>query len=375
MKTKKILITYEIPYPRFDGVSNALKNLQPYFVEHNINVLLVLPKPTVRPAIQHKPYRSLEVPGVVFPAYLDCTFGLPLLSSGELLERFMPDLVHALAPFALGRSVIAASRGMNIPTVGTFTTNIPEFCPYYGLGMLRPLMWKTYKLIHNQCDINLAPSEVVKKEMDGHGISNTSVWGRGIDIVRFSPDKRSDAVRQYLTQGHPRRKILLYVGRLSKEKNLVALYKAVKGLKNVHTVIVGDGPYRKHLESLFSEENCTFTGFLDGDELATAYSSADLFVTPSLTEGFANVVLESLASCIPAVGFDSNGVAELIINSGGGLLAEPQNHLDLREKIIAILESPSLADRLSMKGRAYAKMRTWDQCFRELLQYYESLIM
>ncbi len=374
MQSLKVLISYDIPYPRFDGVSNLLRNLHGYFARNNLDVLLVCPRDKHCFQNKYPEYKTVRISGIRLPGYRDCNFALPQFGLDGIIDAFNPQLIHALAPFALGSSVIGFAKRKRIPIIGTFTTNIPEYVSYYKLGFLKPFAWKTFSIIHNNCDVNLAPSNSIKAEMEKHGVLRAAVWGRGVNAKSFNPAKRSEAFRALMTSGHTQRKVILYVGRLSQEKNIRQLFEATRREKNIHTVFVGDGPQRLNLERMFAGENVTFMGFLEGEKLYQAYASADIFVIPSLTEGFANVVLESFSSGVPVVGFRSNGVADLILESNAGLLANSQSSEDLRKAIFTLIEDPALHKELSLRARNYALSKSWKRCFDDLVTYYAKLV-
>jgi glycosyltransferase involved in cell wall biosynthesis len=172
---------------------------------------------------------------------------------------------------------------------------------------------------------------------------------------------------------------VLYVGRLSFEKNLNALLTAHAALcaesgERAQLVLVGDGPARASLERETDPRHVTFTGYLRGEALATAYASADVFAFPSLTETFGQVVQEAMASGLPVVAFEAEGVRDLIRHGESGLLAPIGDVAAFTRALRALLSSPEQRERMGAHGRASAEQRGWDRVMDELVLTYERVI-
>src|SRR5262249_28366171 len=146
--------------------------------------------------------------------------------------------------------------------------------------------------MHNQAHLNLCPSEHTYRHLTQAGYLRLKVWSRGVDTQLFHPGQRNDAWRHRLTDGHPNATTLLFVGRLAHEKRIDWLRPVLDALPGLRLAIVGDGPARPYLQSVFADTPTVFLGALHGTELAQAYASADAFAFPSRSETFGNVVLE-----------------------------------------------------------------------------------
>ena len=168
-------------------------------------------------------------------------------------------------------------------------------------------------------ELNLCTSRATLETLQQHGIQRLQLWPYGIETDRFHPSKADDRWRWRLSGGHPDRVILLFVGRLAKEKTVERLLAAVRGQDHVALAIVGDGPLRARLERAFADTPTTFLGFLHGEELASAYASADIFALPSETETLGLVTLEAHASGLPVIAADSPAARELIRDGVDGL--------------------------------------------------------
>lgn len=215
------------------------------------------------------------------------------------------------------------------------------------------------------------------------GFEHLRIWPRGVDTTLFQPQQRSAELRSSWLQGRdqPENKaILLYIGRLSWEKNLRLLVQAYRGMdhQDCHLVIVGDGPARSAMQEELADSPVTFTGYLSGTSLATAYASSDIFAFPSRTETFGQVVLEAMASDLPVVGLDSDGVRDLVTTGQTGLLDKQSEIED--EQITsyrALLTSLTRnhIDRYMMGRAAHieAQRRSWPEAMNCLVEGYREV--
>jgi glycosyltransferase involved in cell wall biosynthesis len=279
-----------------------------------------------------------------------------------------------VTPSLLGIYGLHYARRHGLPAVASFHTNFASCLLYYGLGWAEPLGWRYMRWFYNQCAITLAPSRTVAEELRVRGIPNVTLWQRGVDRQRFSPSFRSQALRERIGAGGV--PVLLFVGRLAREKNLDDLVEAVRVLEQrgdrFKLVLAGDGPMRRELRGRLPQAH--FTGYVDGDALARWYGSADIFVLPSTIETFGNVVLEAFASGLPVVGVDRGGVRELITHGVNGLLAPPRAPAAFAELIHSLLVRPAEAARLGARARATAAHYRWPEVSRRLLATYRQLM-
>ncbi|TLY52287.1 MAG: glycosyltransferase family 1 protein, partial [Gemmatimonadetes bacterium] len=245
---------------------------------------------------------------------------------------------------------------------------------YYGLGPLEHLGLFLMRRFYNRCSATLAPSRTTAAELRAAGIRNVTLWWRGVDHRRFAPGFRSEALRSRAGAGDA--PVLLYVGRLAREKNLDYLVTAVHELEGRGTafrlVIAGEGPMRQELAARLPRAH--FTGHLRQDLLAAWYASADLFLFPSANETFGNVVLEAFASGLPVVGVSRGGVQELVRPGRNGFLAPADAPAVFAEITRALLERPALLARLSEHARATAARYRWPDVSRRLLACYQHVL-
>ena len=349
---RTVVMSTEVPLDTINGVNNALKNLFPLFTQKGIDVLIHSPHPK-------KGFKLPLYPGVRF------ALGFPSLFN-EITDNKRDVAVHAWAPFTLGFWLLDWADENHIPRVASFNTNIPKFLESYFtsfryLNSITKFAWFFFKSVHNMAQINLAPSDSVGIQMKEKRFKNVKTWTRGVDTELFNPEKRNDELRQKLTDGHPEKSIILYVGRLAKEKNLERIQLLISSLPQAQFVIVGDGPIKADLENKFAFKNVKFTGFLEGEELAEIYASSEIFLTPSFASG------------LPVVCFDAPGIKELVRESGAGFLAKYDDWEELRDNLLKLLNSQEIRKDFGLLGRNYSKTMSWEKRFQELLDFYRLL--
>jgi glycosyltransferase involved in cell wall biosynthesis len=203
--------------------------------------------------------------------------------------------------------------------VSTFHTNFHSYSRHYGIGWLQGSIERYLRWFHNRTAATLVPTPELAGQLASRGFRNVGVLSRGVDTALFHPGRRSPALRESwgATAHDP---VAIVVGRLAPEKNLELALQAFAAIRrhhpNARMVFVGDGPLRDTLARQHHE--CHFAGTQLGEALATHYASADLFLFPSLTETFGNVVSEALASGLPVVAFDYAAASSLITNGHNG---------------------------------------------------------
>ncbi|MDF9408874.1 MAG: GDP-mannose-dependent alpha-mannosyltransferase [Pelotomaculum sp. PtaB.Bin013] len=311
-----------------------------------------------------------------FPAYPECKIALPnYLKMCRQLDLFKPDLIHLVTQFSIGLCGLRYACSTSIPVISSYHTNFPQYLSYYRLAFLTPWVWKYFRWFHNKCLKNYCPSETTMKLLKENGIRNLDLCGSGVDIALFNPNKRSPAFISKI--GADNKTILLYVGRLAKEKDLDMLMEAVRVLNNsfqdICLVVTGDGPLTKTLKRN-APENVIFTGYLNGEELAEAYASSDIFVFPSTTETYGNVILEAMASGLPVVAPYSGGIQENLIDKYNGLTCRPRNYGDIVAAVTMLKENDQLREALGNQARTFALKKSWDKILGDLITDYFELV-
>ena len=281
-------------------------------------------------------------------------------------------------PGPMGLAALAISRILDIPIYGTYHTAFPQYAAELtGDSTMEELGWKLMVWFYNQLDIVYVPSMATGVELANKGIRQSKIrlYPRGIDINRFHPTSRNG----FWTSNYqlPEKSIkLIYVGRISKEKNLDVLTRAFNKLAflqpGLQLIVVGDGPYRHEMTKALEHTNAIFTGYLDGDDLVKAYASSDLFIFPSSTDTFGNVVLEAQASGIPVIVTDSGGPQENLIDGETGIIVPAHNDQAIIDAVLKICGSRSRMAKMKKNARNYMENRSFEAAFNKSWELYQS---
>jgi glycosyltransferase involved in cell wall biosynthesis len=286
-------------------------------------------------------------------------------------------LLHAATPGPLGLTALGISMIMNVPIIATYHTDLPQYAQYLtGDGTISDLVWRYLVWYYQQMDMILVPSGATANELAEKGIRREKIrlFPRGVDIDRFHPSKAAACDQLPESQSMFR---LLYVGRISKEKDLEILAKAFKRLAadidDSQLIIVGDGPYREEMQRELEGFNCLFTGYVLGDELAALYAACDAFVFPSTTDTFGNVVLEAQASGIPVIVTDQGGPCENIIPGETGLVVNGRCPEALEAAMRVLHGDRQKTSAMGKSARAYVEQRDFQSAFEKAWNLYLSV--
>ena len=178
-------------------------------------------------------------------------------------------------------------------------------------------------------------------------------------------------MRLKLTEGHPERPIMLYVGRVSFEKRIDWLYAPISQIEGVHLTIIGSGPAENYLRKRLKGTNTTFMGYMTGQELAKAYASADVFAFPSDTETLGFVAMEAMASGIPVVGARAGGIPDVVSHGINGYMFTPGNLGEFSGYLQDLLFGTKLRQKLGRQARKDMEMWNWEASTKSLIQYYK----
>ncbi|MDQ0657742.1 glycosyltransferase family 1 protein [Paenibacillus sp. W2I17] len=360
--------------PETNGVAGTLHRLSNHLNRRRIEHLLFTPNSVIEGSHETQVRSIANIPFFLYP---ECRIALPnRADTHKQLQTFQPDLLHIATPFNMGLLGLRYALKHHLPHVVSYHTHFDRYLEYYRLKSMIPLYWKYIQWFHRACDATLTPSQETLNTLQTQGIQRLKLWSRGIDCNLYSPDKRSSDIRERYRITAPL--ILLYVGRIAPEKDIATLTTTMQQLpqemqSRVHWIIVGDGPSLPKMR-LQSPSNVTFTGYKHGEELAVMYASADLFVFPSSTETFGNVVLEAMASGLPVVAANAGGVKDLISHHRNGVLFEPGQPDALIREICLWGNHVNQLRMMGLEGRNLAEQRSWEHIFDTLIGDYEEAI-
>ena len=363
----KIALFAESFLPKWDGVANTTCHLLEYLATRGHETLMFAPKGAPE-CYAETPI--IGYPAYSFPWYKPLRLARPDVSIRHHLERFSPDVVHLINPAFLGKGGLKYAHQLGVPVLASYHTDFPGYCQLYGMQAAEGIMWSFFRNIHNQAEWNVAPSDFTRNELLEHGFQRFGVWPHGVDVGLYTPANWTYEMRHRLTDGHPEGTLLLYVGRLAKEKRLEWLGEVMKALPEVRCALVGEGPERQHLEQMLDRDRCVFTGYLSGAELGAAYACGDIFCFPSANETFGNVVLEAMASGLPVVAPRSGGPANLVDHGQTGLLCEKDDLQGFVSLVRQLVQNDDLCQQMGHEARMQTELQSWDNANDLLMQAY-----
>jgi glycosyltransferase involved in cell wall biosynthesis len=357
------LVTETYP-PEINGVSLTLSRLVAGLRRRGHRVQLIRPRQSRhdQPA-READFEEVLTPGMPIPGYRGLHFGLAARTSlFRLWSRTPPSIVHVATEGPLGASAVAAARDLSLPVSSGYHTNFDAYSRHYRLGWLRGAVARHLRHFHNRTDLTLVPTRELAVALTDDGYRNVGVLARGVDTRLFNPHRRSEALRAGWGAG-PNTLVVAYVGRLAPEKNLglvTAGYEAIARVRpDARLLFVGDGPSRSRLAAKRQPQQ-VFAGMRRGEDLAVHYASADLFLFPSLTETFGNVVPEALASGLGVLAYDCAAAADLIEDGINGRKVVPGKAADFVAAAVALASSPGSIDAIRRTAAPSVAHLDWD---------------
>lgn len=370
----KVAVFTDTFLPQINGVTNTLRKLREYYEKKNIEYLFFAPDNEGELKSKNNVERYF---GLKFFLYPECRLAIPnIFRLNNSLSEFKPDVIHLMTEINMGITGLMYAKKHEIPVISNYSTNFCNYLKYYKLDIFEKQAWNYMRWFHNQNDLVICPTEQVRTMLHNHGIDNVDIFSRGIDAKAFSPEYRNIEFRKKYDIDN--KIVLSFVGRVAAEKDMDILIESYKNVKNKYSqkvalIITGGGPY---LETCKKElpKDTIFTGFKKGKELSEIYASSDIFVFPSSTETFGNVVLEAMASGLPVIGADAGGVSEIISDGVNGIKFKQRNVLELTNSIFRLIENENLRNKLGENGRKTGLNRSWDKVFDKLVDNYCEII-
>jgi len=382
--------TSEVPWPRValftdtmdqvNGVTSIIGRLEEHCQSGDLPMEIIT---CGEPGTEGRVKRFPAVASLNLPEFGDLDMAMPpVLDILRHCEEKQFDLIHASTPGPLGLVAFIVSRVLQIPFVTSYHTDVPR-----SIGRLtddklnEEAAWTYMRWFYQRADLTFVPSAWSSRDLACHGLDQRkmAVLYQAIDADRFSPEFRSGDWRQRLLGGEDsgNKKIVLFVGRMSAEKDLRVLAECYRELAqerdDVRLAMVGDGPMRAELEQLLGD-GAVFTGWLQGEELAAAYASADIFAFPSSVDTAGQVVLEAQASGLPVVVCSEGGARENIEPGKTGLTATSRSASEFKKQIESLLDDEGLRRAMSRAARQMVLTRSWDQVFDSQFETYADLV-
>lgn len=362
----RVAVVTESFLPQVNGVTNSVLRVLETLAAKGHDALVIAPDSAEAPTT-YAGFRVKRVPSLAVKGLLPV--GFPQRSMEPLIEGFNPDVIHLASPFFLGKYATRIAQRLSIPTLSIYQTDVAGFARHYGLSIAHSQLTNWVANIHKQTDRTLAPSSWSCEQLQSSGVDNVALWQRGVDSVKFNPDKRSAELRNLFTANDTSKIIVGYVGRLANEKRIEDL-APLHDRHDVQLVIVGDGPARQKLERVLPRAR--FVGYQSGEDLAAHYASFDIFVHTGKHETFCQSIQESLASGVPVIAPNSGGPLDLVQHGRSGFLLDTSKSSDL----IAAFELLTDARTRSLMGstaRESVTHRTWEKVNNQLIDHYRDL--
>lgn len=350
-----------------DGAALTLHRIVEDLQARQVQVLVVAPgdhEPALRP-----PQQMISPPsvGLAIQGYR-LSFGMGRRLEAAL-DSFSPQLVHVATPDLAGRWAMSYARRRRLPLTSTFHTNFAAYLRYWGLlpALLSPVAWQLKRRLYSAFDRVYVPTPSIGEELIERGVlKEYAIFARGVDSRRFHPGQRSEQWRRrhHIALDRP---VILFCARVVWEKGLRTLVEALRLVRRFgpehEVLIVGDGAQLRWLKRALPFAH--FTGFLDGEELAGAYASADLFLYPSTTDTFGNVTLEAMSSGLPVVGARAPGTRCIVGHEESGFLVTPEDEREFAQRALWLLRNGSARRRMGWAARCRAESYSWPQILRD----------
>ncbi|WDP88458.1 MAG: glycosyltransferase [Desulfobacter sp.] len=287
--------------------------------------------------------------------------------------------IHSATPGPMGLAALAIARILKLPLTSTYHTQFPQYAKYLtGDDFIEDMTWRFMIWYYDQMDQIYVSSQNSFDELSEKGINpqKIRIIPRGINTALFSPSKRNGILnKDYGVRDNAVK--FLYVGRVSREKNLPLLVEAFLDIcsrrKDVHLTVVGDGPYAGEMKRRLREVPASFTGYLSGNALQEIYASADLFVFPSTTDTFGNVVLEAQSSGLPVIVSDIGGPCENMKDRGTGLVVPGDDTAALVRAMETLASDKNMRRNMGIQARAYMENRSFENAFIQSWEFYKMM--
>lgn len=380
----KILIATDTYYPDVNGAAYFTYRLATILAKRGHNVFVMCPSRSFKNMVSNdKGVTVYGIRSIRIPVYQNFRVS-PLFISGIILgavEEISPDIVHIQNHFIIGKRAVSTAKKLGIPVIGTnhfMPENLVHYLhlPKIAEKWLRKFAWRQCVRIFEQLDFVTTPTKTAGALLKNAGFSKDVMpISCGIDLERFKPTNDGLYLKRIFAV--PINKpVLLYVGRLDKEKRVDIILRALSDIlrvTSVHLVLAGIGKEKQKLEELTEklgiQKAVTFTGFVPDKDLQNIYRIADLFVMAGIAELQSIVTMEAMASGLPVVAVNAMALPELVHDGENGYLFSDGDSQMLAEKVIAILSNQTMREQMSKKSLEIIK----DHDINKIIEKYESI--
>lgn len=368
MKKIKVAFFAEILIEDFDGASRTMFQLIKRIDPERFDFLFIC---GVGPDTIGG-FACMKVPVINLPVNAGYTMALPGMIKKDIkrnLKLFEPDIIHIATPSLLGTFALKYGRKHELPVISIYHTHFISYIDYYLkhtpflIERVKQIIAENQQTFYNQCEMVYVPAGSIKKELEGMGVTpgRMKIWKRGVDNELFSP-ARADAERMRKLVGNDNPTVI-FASRLVWEKNLETLFRIYDHMQEcelaINLLIVGDGGAKKNCMQRMPK--AIFTGKVNHEELSVLYASSDLFLFPSVSEAYGNVVLEAMASGLPCVIANGGGSKDFIKDGFNGFKCDPYNENDYIDKMQLILSNTRLRNQFVFEGLQYTRRLSWNK--------------
>jgi len=368
MNRIKVAFFAEILIEDFDGASRTMFQLIKRIDQERFEYLFIcgVGPDTIRG------FECVKVPVINLPVNAGYTMALPAMVKKNIKKRlkaFQPDVIHIATPSLLGTFALKFGRKHELPVITIYHTHFISYIDYYLkytpilIDRVKQIIAENQRVFYNQCDMVYVPAGSIKKELEEMGVASSrmKIWKRGVDNELFSPGHADrELMKKLVGNDNP---TVIFASRLVWEKNLETLFRIYDHMQRcglaINLLIVGDGGAKRSCVQRMPK--AIFTGKVSHQELSVLYASADLFLFPSVSEAYGNVVLEAMASGIPCVIANGGGSKDFIKDGFNGFKSEPYNENDYIDKMLLILNHPKLRNKFIFEGLQYTRHLSWNK--------------
>lgn len=368
--------------PAVDGVVTSMLTFKKELERRGNKVYIFASKKGIRGSRAYESDDVFLYPGVNFRPYPQYSVAVFPFYSSLKFNALDIDLIHAQTPFMMGFNALIAAKVGKLPLVGSYHTMIDSksSAAYYPKNrtiknFAGAYMWKYVRFFYNKCDATIAPSQAVGSMLARHGVAGSRIVPNSVDTKRFNPRVDGSAIRERMGVGDDGR-MVLYLGRIGKEKKIEVMLRAAKSLrarrKDIRFVIGGTGPaldhYRREVRRMGLADSVKFLGFVDDKVLPNLYAASDLLCLPSTFETQGIVSLEAMAVGKPVVAADYLALREIVENGRNGERFEAGNYIGCARKIEKVLnncesykkQAVKTADEFSVKKVTDRLLKVYD---------------